>query len=370
MKNFKKTSQRIKKAVRSKEKIVLFADGDLDGIVSAILLKESVESIGGSTIVCISNREKWGYGLSEKAVSAIKKEAPALLISLDCGVSNFEGALLAKEVGFCLVIIDHHKVIEKLPEAEIILDPHQKNDKSVFKKLANAGIVYYLAKEILKDKFKEKERRFLEITALATIADMVPKEDDNKKILDDGMNYLNSPLNIGLKCAKKIISGNFVEGLVSMLNITPPDKKVNKAYLLLTTEKEDVAKNIVKELKKDMENRRKAIKIEEVKIIQNIKEDKHFLLVGGFFSKDLGGKLASRLMQRYKKSTFIYTIEKNKGLGSVRTVKGDDAIEAMSYCKKYLESYGGHPEAAGFKVKSSDIENFRRKLEEYFNKNK
>lgn len=370
MKNLKLTAGRIKKAIKNREKIILFADADLDGVVSAILLEESIDIMGGSSIVYISNREKWGYGLSKKAVSLFKKEAPALLISLDCGISNFEGASLAKEVGFSLIIVDHHKVIETLPEAEIILNPHQKYDRTVFKKLANAGIVYYLVKEILGNKFEVKRRRFLELTALATIADMVPKEADNKKILDDGLGYLHAPLNTGLLCAKKVISGSFVDGLVSMLNVTPAEKNVNKAYLLLTEEKNNIAEKIVKELKEKMELKRREMKKEEEKLLQNIEEDRYFLLVGGFFSKNLGGKLASRLMQRYKKSTFLYTIEGKRGLGSVRTIKGEDAIEAMSYCKEYLDSYGGHPEAAGFQVKLKNVEMFRKKLEDYFIKNK
>lgn len=370
MKNLKKTAQRIKRAIKNKEKIVIFADADLDGVVSAVLLKESVDFLGGDLRVFISDREKWGYGLSKKAVSVIKKEAPAVLISLDCGISNFQGAQLAKELGFFLIIIDHHKVIEELPEADIILDPHQKTDKTTFKKLANAGIVYYLTQELLKDNFPKKERLFLELTALATVADMVPREEDNKKILDKGIKYLASPFNIGLKEAQKEITDDFVEGLVSMLNITPPEKKVNKAYLLLTTEDKKIAKEIVKHLKKEVADKKKRTKKEEQKLLKKIEADDHFVLWGGDFEKMLGGKLTSRVMQRFKKSTFLYTTEKSYGLGSVRTIKGDDAIEIMSYCKKHLHSYGGHPEAAGFQVKLKDVERFREKLKEYYSRKK
>lgn len=368
MKNLKATAIKIKKGIKNKEKIILFADADLDGVTSAIILKESIDMMGGDVTVFISNREKWGYGLSKKAVSIFEKEAPAILISLDCGISNFDGVSLAKKMGFFTIIIDHHKVIEVLPDADLILNPHQKYDRTAFKKLANAGIVYYLTKEILKNKFEEKRRRFLELTTLAIIADMVPREADNKEIMNEGFEYLSNTSNIGLSAIRKVSGDNFIDELVSILNITPPVKKINKAYLLLTTDKADVAEEIAKNLKKEMKAKKEQIKKEEKKLLRNIIVNDHFLLVGGSFKKNLGGKLASRLLQKYKKSIFLYTIEEEVGLGSVRTVKGEDAIDAMSYCKNVLDSYGGHPEAAGFRIKLKKVELFRKKLEDYFKK--
>jgi single-stranded-DNA-specific exonuclease len=141
MKNLKKVAKRIKDAVKNNEKIILFGDADLDGITSVIILEETIKELGGNVIIYTSNRKKWGYGMSKDAVLDIKKESPALLVSLDCGISNFDGAEQAEKEGFEFVVIDHHKIISKMPKASIVLDPHQKGEKYPFKKLANVGIV-------------------------------------------------------------------------------------------------------------------------------------------------------------------------------------------------------------------------------------
>ena len=134
IKNLKRAAGRIKRAIKNKEKIILYGDADLDGAASVIILKESIKNLGGKVArVYFPDREKEGYGLNQKALNLLKKEAPALLILLDCGISNFKEIKLAKKLSLKVIIIDHHEVLEKLPEAEIIIDPKQPGDKYSFK---------------------------------------------------------------------------------------------------------------------------------------------------------------------------------------------------------------------------------------------
>ncbi len=368
MKNIKKVAERIKEAAKENEKIVLFGDADLDGVTSVIILEETIKKIGGNSVVYISDRRRWGYGISEKAVSSFKKEAPAILISLDCGISSFQGAKKAKEEGFELIIIDHHKTLSELPEASLILDPWQKGDKSSFKKLANAGIVYMLSRKILGEKFFGERQKFLELAALATVADMVPREKDNKKILNTGVEFLQNPSNLSLSVLKQMADKDFVEHAVSLLNITPPKGKVNKAYLFLTEKKKKTAEKMARKLEEDHKERRKMIQDEEQRILSKIKGKEEIVFEEGNFPSHFAGSLASRIIKKHKKPVFLYTKEGDTASGSARALSGQDVVKAMSSCKKHLESFGGHAVAAGFVVKTKNTEKFKKCLINYFKK--
>ena len=127
IKNLKKTTQRILKAVQNKEKIILYGDADMDGVASVILFQETLMNLGARVSeIYFPDREEEGYGLNEKALQYLKEKTPALLIILDCGISNFEEMKLANKMGFEIIIIDHHVVLEKLPEASIIINPKQE----------------------------------------------------------------------------------------------------------------------------------------------------------------------------------------------------------------------------------------------------
>ncbi len=369
MKNLRGVSCRIKKAIREKEKIVLYADADMDGVASIIILEEVIKELGGKAVLYISDRKKWNYGLSKKAVIHIKKESPALLITLDCGISNFDGAKEAKKNKFELIIIDHHKVFSKKPEASLILNPLQEGDNYPFKKLANAGITYKLAEDILKEKFEKKKRFFLELTTLATIADKVPKEEDNKEILDEGLKALRKPSIFSLNMLKKAIEENFVESCVSLLNITKPKKDRNVAYFFLTTEDKKETEKMILELKKEREKRKEKLKKEEQRIVKKIKNEEPIIFQRGYFLPHLSGAIASRVIKNCKKPVFLYVIEDSIAYGSVRGFPNQDVVEAMEYCKKHLLSFGGHAVAAGFSLKEENIEKFKSCLIDYFKKN-
>jgi single-stranded-DNA-specific exonuclease len=360
MKNLKKVARRIKEAVKNKEKIVLYCDADLDGIVSVIVLEETIKELGGKAVVYISNRDKWGYGLSKKAVFDMRKEAPGILISLDCGISNFDGAEEALKRKFELIIIDHHKTLDELPCASLILNPMQKGDRYPFKKLANAGIVYKLAEEILKDKFVAKKNVFLELVSVATIADMVPREEDNKEILKEGLKLLEDPESKALSLLKKEYKKEFLDKTVSLLNVSRPRGKTNKAYLFLK------GKDNLKEMKADQVKRKKKMEKEEERIFKKVKEGDLIIFEEGKFPSCLAGSLASRVIRKYKKPVFLYVKEKDGVRGSVRVLSDQDSVEAMGSCKKYLQSYGGHSAAAGFILKEKNIEKFKSCLIKYF----
>ena len=201
IKNLDKVAERIKRAIRKREKIVLFGDADPDGISSVIILKESTKNLGGEvSTIYFPNREIEGYGLNEDALKFLQKEAPALLFLLDCGIGNFNEIEKAKEMNFEVIVIDHHEILGKLPKASIIVDPKQEGDNYPFKALATAGILYKLSEILLAKSASQALREsFLELVAIATLADMMPKEEDNKIFIEKGLRALENTFRPGLR---------------------------------------------------------------------------------------------------------------------------------------------------------------------------
>jgi len=377
IKNLKKVANRIKKAIKSKEKIIVYGDADLDGVSSVIILKESIKNLGGeSSVVYFPEREKEGYGITEKALNYLKKYAPALLISLDCGICNFREVKIAKKMGFEVIIIDHHEVLDKLPEASIIVDPKQKGDKYPFKQFANAGLAFKLSELLFEKKIPESLRKsFLELAGLATIADMMPRVGENEIIIADGLNFLESSWRPGIQALLELEhfkSFGLIQKVYkinSLLNIQDVKNKVPAAFRLLTSSSKNEAQKLAEELFKKGIQRKERIKeiIEEIEMKISGKETDPIVFEGSVgWGLALLGVAASILCRKYRKPVFLYKKGGIESQGGIRAPSEFNLVEAMKGFSKKLITYGGHPQAAGFKIKNENLEEFKEHLFEYF----
>ena len=386
IKNLKKVAQRILKAAKFQEKIILYGDADLDGVTSVIILEETLKNLGSQVAaIYFPNREKEGYGVNEKALQFLQKYAPALFLALDCGIGNFKEINQAKKLGFEVIIIDHHEILDKLPAASIIVDPKQKGDKYPFKGLATAGIIFKLSQFILKNKLTDSlKKNFLELVALATIADTMPEEDENKIFIEEGLASLENSWRPGLRAFLKINTirnqgtiRQTAQKIISALNAMdathPPPRKdhLNQAFLLLTTGSSEEAEVLANDL---LEKRyRKQIRIREIteEVEENVlkKLTTPIIFEGNSnWSLVLLGSVASKICHVYKKPTFIFKKGRIENRGAVRTPSGIDGVEAMKKCSKLLKTYGGHPQAAGFTIKNENSEKFKECLIKHFKK--
>ena len=406
IKNLKKAAEEILKAIKNKERIILYGDADLDGVASVIILKETIKNLNGEiSELYFPDREVEGYGINENALDYLKKYAPALLVALDCGISNFKEVKLAKKLGFKVLIIDHHVVLDKLPEAKIIVDPKQKGDRYHFKELATTGIIFKLSELILsspaplsgvgrrwrrersslrlKNKMTENlKQNFLELVALATIADMMPRSDDNKIMIEQGLVSLENSWRPGIKAFFETPSIKNYENLnqkvskmISILNVrdVAPHQGPGggpASFRLLTSPSLEESKKIISRLIEKSEIRKQ--KIEEVtrEIEEKLTKGDNSIIFEGNSSWDftLISPVASILCQRYQKPTFIYKILKDESQGTVRVPAGIDSVALMKKCSKYLLTYGGHPLASGFRIKNENLEKFKKCLTSKFNK--
>lgn len=377
IKNLKKAADRIIQAIKEKERIVIFGDNDMDGSCSVIILKECINNLGGQiSKIYFPDRVTEGYGLNKIALEKLKEEAPALLITLDCGIGNIDEVKIAKKMGFKVIIIDHHEIIDKIPKADIVVDPNQEGDKYPFKKLANVGLVYKLAFLLMGDKMTDSLRRdFSELAAMATIADMVDRTDDNEEIIMEGLASLDDSWRPGiqallaLESVRSLSSINKVNKMNSLLNIRNiDDYNISVPFKLLTIPNIDEAGKYVEWLlEKRVEKRRKINEVVE-EIERNISAKKDDVILEGSSSWDpiLLGVAASIISEKYNKPTFLYAKNKEYSQGSIRAPEGYNVVLAMKSCKKYLDVYGGHPKAAGFKLDNKNIEKFRECLIDYY----
>jgi len=379
IKNLRKVAERIKKAVKRKEKIILYGDADLDGVASVIILKEAIKNLSGPTrsgylisAVYFPDREVEGYGISEKGLNYLKKIAPALLIALDCGIGNFKEVKIANKFGFEVIIIDHHEVLDELPKASLIVDPKQRGDKYPFKELANAGLSFKLSELLLKGNLTENLRKnFLELVAIATIADMMPREDENKIFIEEGLKSIENSWRPGIRTLFEEKTFNSylnlnqkISKIISILNIRDVENNFPASFRLLTSPDLEESKKIISRLIEKREIRKQKI----IEIIQEIEEriqkGSNPIIFEGDSSWDftLISSVASIICQRYQKPTFIYKILKDESQGTVRVPAGIDSVALMKKCSKYPITYGGHPLASGFRIKNENLEKFKNCL--------
>lgn len=384
LKGTKKIAQIILNASQNNERFILYGDADLDGIASVIIMKETIELLNknykkrGQIIVYFPDRENDGYGITLKAIKKLKKFAPAVFIALDCGITNFNEVEELKKDKFCPLIVDHHKVIGKLPKAEAIVDPKQKGENYPFRNFSAAGVTYKISQYILEGSYQVwSPDSFLELVALATLADQMPQEDENKTLIEQGLAALKYTKRVGILALKKVTGyqedfpSDLYQKIIAPLNSSERIGDLTQSYILLTTKSKKEAESLARKMyQKSLEKKEKIQEmLEEVeKRIQGneviiYEGDKSWLTV-------MIGIVASRICQKYKKPTFLFKYTDKEAICSARLPKGFDGVKAMEHCKDLLISFGGHAPACGCRLKKENLDKFKNCLIDYFLKQK
>ena len=376
IKNIEKAAERIKKAIANGERIILYGGSDLDGISSVVILEEAIKSLGGHVdSVFFPDRENDGYGVNLNALNLLKSKAPALLITLDLGIGNVKEVDEANKMGFEVIIIDHHEPLAGLPKASIIIDPKQGSDNYPFKGLANIGVTYNLCTELLgKDISHSLKDSFLELTALGTIADMVPQVEQNQEIIEQGLYALRKTFRPGLKTFLDILGSNDaveyqVPKIISALNAAESVKFENESYALLTCSDrkscDKIAQNLLNRTKYKQEQVKNIVQEVERRISQ--KNDAPIVFEGDpSWKLVLAGPVASIVSSKYAKPVFIFKKGDKESCGSVRNPAGTNSVDAMKTCDEFLMTYGGHAQASGFRIKNEYLERFKNCLNDHF----
>ena len=383
IKDFDKLIRRLKKALKDKEKIILYGDSDMDGAVAVIILKIIIDNLGGrSPIIYFSDRKRTEQGINLESLESLKDKAPALIVSLDCGTSNVEEIEIAKKLGFEVVVVDHHDIFET-PKVKILVNPKQQSKESPFYYLAAAGLALKIAEKMLAKRFSGVIKEdILGLAALATLIDLVPEIGENKKILKEGLPMLENSWRPAIKVffasemTKRCISTReIIIKIGKITNITDKeDDYLNKIYVLLNSKSEEEAKLRLEELLEMASERQEKINffIEELKAKIASNNDKTPIIFEDLNSCPFPilSVVASRVSVLFMKPTFIFTKEKKENWGSYRMPLDENGIEAVSSCAKLLRRYGGHPAVGGFYFDDKNKEKIKECLIKYFKENK
>ncbi|MGE5630348.1 MAG: single-stranded-DNA-specific exonuclease RecJ [Caulobacteraceae bacterium] len=377
LKGLGKAVEGIRKAIKSKKKICIYGDYDVDGITSTAIMVKTLRHLGAETIYYIPNRMDEGYGLSKASIEKLKEQCVQLLVTVDCGIRANEVVDLANSFGMEVIITDHHECEDILPNANCIVNPHQPGCEYPFKGLAGVGVAFKLASALLeKENVSGLMKELVVIAAVGTVADVVPLVDENRILVKNGLDGIQNTSNPGLKALlevcglnnREISSYNIAFMIAPRVNAAGRIADATLCVELLLTDNKELARDIAKKL--DANNReRQSIENEifgsaEMKISSsvNLNHDKVIVLDSEQWHIGVIGIVASKLVERYHLPTLLITREGDIGKGSARSIPRFNLYEAMAKCSDLFEKFGGHELAAGFTIKTDKIDELRKRM--------
>lgn len=437
-----KAVDRIFTAIMNSEKITIFGDYDADGVTSTVLLKKVLEEIGeeiregieseegGKKIegcrdatnrisatkgeyinVYIPHRGREGYGLNKEALKYIKEKGVGLVITVDCGVGNFEEVEFGNSLGLDIIITDHHYPPKKLPNAAAIINPKIEGDSYPFSMLAGVGVAFKIAQACIsraidegKKVFEENSEDFLnwrikwegfekwllDLVVVGTVADCCPLTDENRILARYGLVVLNKTKNLGIKTLMETvgIAKNRNTSVICVKHSWPDAKPnngnkpplkldtwtisfqiaprinsagrldhANTSYELLITQDEEEAQGIAKKLNetnvKRQELTNKAFN-EAIGIIEKEQKNSLVLFVKENWEPGIIGLISGKITEYYNRPSFVFTKIGGELVASGRSIPEFNIIKALAPADKYLKRYGGHSQACGLSLKDDD----------------
>jgi len=363
----------IKKAAKHKEKVMVFGDYDVDGITSTALLKLALSKMGLDAIYYIPHRIKEGYGLNKNILHFIQQKNVKLLITADCGVSNYEEISELRRHKIEVVVTDHHEPADtQLPPASSIINPKLKGSDYKYRDLAGVGVAYKLCQAMTNEKLFED----LDLVSLGTIADVVPLTGENRIIAKEGLARLSQTKRVGLKALMessgikdKRITATFVSFILGpRLNASGRMDSAEVALNLLMSEEEEEAKNFARIIEAHNRQRQKI----EGKILEeaqglidkeiNFKDHKIIVIAKEDWHPGVLGIVASKLAERFYRPTIVISLDHDLCRGSGRSIKNFHLFQALSECRDLLETFGGHAHAAGLVITKDSIDDFKKNI--------
>lgn len=383
--------ERLERAVKASEKIVVFGDYDVDGATSSALLQRFFRAVGADIGIYIPDRRQEGYGPNAPALLKLKEQGASVVVTVDCGVTAFEPLAEARRAGLDVVVIDHHKAEIALPEAVAVVDPNRIDDESPHKQLAAVGVAFLLAVGVNRalraagwygTRTEPDLRQWLDLVALGTVCDVVPLTGVNRALVRQGLRVMTEQGNAGLVALANIAKMREAPGAYHLGFLLGP--RVNAggrvgqadlgARLLASDDAAEVGALAVR--LDEFNAERRAIEREVL--------DQAITRIEGLYGPDRKGLpdvllvqsegwhvgvigiVASRLVERYGRPAFVIGMDGEVGKGSGRSVRGVDLGAAVLAARQsgLLINGGGHAMAAGLTVAKGAVPELARFLDE------
>ena len=380
LKDMDKAVARITHAVDNMEKIAVYGDYDADGVTSTAMLYSYLETRGADVIFYIPQREGEGYGMNMGAVEYLKEQGVSLIVTVDNGISSVQEVARANELGIDVVVTDHHRPQEILPDAVAVVDAYRPDDTSPYKHFSGVGIAFKLLMA-LEDGAGDVEdllEAYSDLAAIGTIGDIVPLTGENRTLIRAGLERLSQSDRPGVQAllenagvaGKALTSTNVAFTLVPRINATGRMGAPERAVRLLISGYEEEAEVLSEEICADNEERRRVeAEIAEAAFAdieaKGYMKDRVVVVDGENWHHGVIGIVASRVTERCGKPCMIISRGETEAKGSGRSIEGFSLFEAICACGDLLIKFGGHPMAAGITLKPENIEAFRKRINQY-----
>ena len=375
---------RLEQALARKEPIAIHGDYDVDGITSTVILRRTLELLGGTVTHFIPERLKDGYGLQPAAIDRLHAQGVSVIVSVDCGIRGADAARRARELGVDLIITDHHEPDTELPPALAVINPKRHDCSYPDKYLAGVGVALKLVQALCARAGKGHWLpAFVKVAAIGTLADVVPLVGENRVIARLGLASLSrGPHTIGLRALLEAtgLSGKTIDSYQVAFMIAP---RVNAAgrmstpdiatRLLLATGESmgDEARGLAQQLNDENLRRQQ----EEAELVSQAKKAietdpavgaHNVLVVGGDgWHRGVIGIAASKLVDAYHKPAIVLSIDGDVAHGSCRSIPDFDMLGALEHCADLFARFGGHRQAAGLTMEAARVPEFRARVNAY-----
>ena len=386
LKGMRDAVELILEAVVSKRQVVIHGDYDVDGITATVLLVDFLNRLDLEVIYHLPNRMTEGYGLSMNSVAQLAEKVtmPALFITVDCGISATEEIRYARELGFKVIVTDHHVPPSKLPTAQAIINPKQQDCTFECKELSGVGVTFFLAmavrRKMVEQGFWTRDnvpnlKNYLDFVALGTVADVMKLVDINRVLVKAGLEVITARNKPGIwaLCERAGIGEGVVTAedisfrLAPRINAAGRLGKPQLAADLLLSREVDEAQDLAIALEQANDERRKL----EKTVLEDAMEQagqqvdsnrKGLVLFGSNWHPGVVGIIAARVVDRYKLPVLVFTRDTVPGRktlkASGRSVPGLNLFLVLRQCDGFIVQFGGHPMAAGLTVLSEDFAQF------------
>ena len=397
MKDMDKAVERVERAVRNREKIMVYGDYDVDGTTAVALVYKFLRQIGHKDLLFyIPDRYTEGYGISTKGIDHAARKGATLIIALDCGIKAIEKVDYAKRKGVDFIICDHHLPAEEIPRAVAVLDPKRADCSYPFDELSGCGVGFKLVQAYCQKNgipFQQIEP-LLDLLAVSIASDIVPLVDENRILAHYGLLRLNASPSKGLLSIIKICG-------LDRHNITIDDivfkigPRINAAGRMRMDENDENAApsggyaavnlliegneslaeefgSVIDGFNQDRKCIDRSVTQEAHDFIEahaELKAAKSTVIYNPRWMKGIVGIVASRLIETYYRPTVVLTMSNGFVTGSARSVPGFDLYQAIESCSDLLENFGGHMYAAGLTMRPERVEEFTRRFNAYIEEN-
>ena len=379
LKDMDRAAERILAAVDSGERICVYGDYDCDGVTATVILTDWLMSAGADVIWYIPTRAE-GYGMRADRLQKLREEGVSLIVTVDNGISAVEEAKLIRELGMELVITDHHRPGDVLPEAVAVVDPYRPDCMSPYKTICGAVVALKLTAVLDGGDWEPALEQFGDLAALATIADVMPLDGENRFIVQRGLQLLANTERMGLYSLMAVCgieAGTPVSSTAAAFQLIPRINAAGRfasaslaAKLFLTDDPEE-AQMLAEQIHALNNDRRETEQIIFGQIMEQIRQNPDLLcsrvlvFSGEDWHHGVIGIVAARLQERFGKPCFLMSREPDGYRGSARSFGDFSVFECLKYCEPHLLRYGGHPGAGGFTVSPESHDAFCAAIQEY-----